>query len=691
MQKRGLQLPVQYLKGVGPKKSALLQKLGISNVNDLLYYFPNHYEDRRNRKLIFEISPGDYVNIQGRIVSINESVTKKSGFRILEVIISDGTGYLRAKWFNQSYLKNIFKSGAEVTIFGKVQLDITARGFEILNPDFEIVDNNVRNDNTEILPVYRLTEGLSQKQLRNIIKSAFEYAHHYIEEFLPENLIKELNLPQLQESLFHIHFPPRDMDIESLNEKRTEYHKRVIFDELFLLQLGILLSRNSRLSEKGKSIVSNGKLIDEFMRNLPFELTNAQKRVISEILHDMKRPIPMNRLLQGDVGSGKTIVAVIAMLAAVEAGYQAALMAPTEILAEQHFMNMLNLLKGLHVNVVIHTSEHDKYAHAIASGAADIIVGTHALIQENVKFKNLGLVIIDEQHRFGVIQRFLLKKKGFNPDTLVMTATPIPRTLALTLYGDLDYSVIDELPAGRKPVLTKVLNPEDKKIAYKMIEEEIREGGQVYIIYPLIEESEALDLKNAKQGFEALKKMFHQYKIGMIHGKIPSKQREEIMKEFRKGEIKILVSTTVIEVGVDVPNASLMIITNAERFGLAQLHQLRGRVGRGLRPSKCILIPYNLTEEARLRLNAMVNYNDGFKIAEEDLKIRGPGELFGTKQSGLPDLKSANLIRDREILELARKHAESTLNKYPHLRGLVPLKAKLEEFWKDKLDVFTVA
>lgn len=691
MQKRGLQLPVQYLKGVGPKKSALLQKLGISNVNDLLYYFPNHYEDRRNRKLIFEISPGDYVNIQGRIVSINESVTKKSGFRILEVIISDGTGYLRAKWFNQSYLKNIFKSGAEVTIFGKVQLDITARGFEILNPDFEIVDNNVRNDNTEILPVYRLTEGLSQKQLRNIIKSAFEYAHHYIEEFLPENLIKELNLPQLQESLFHIHFPPRDMDIESLNEKRTEYHKRVIFDELFLFQLGILLSRNSRLSEKGKSIVSNGKLIDEFMRNLPFELTNAQKRVISEILHDMKRPIPMNRLLQGDVGSGKTIVAVIAMLAAVEAGYQAALMAPTEILAEQHFMNMLNLLKGLHVNVVIHTSEHDKYAHAIASGAADIIVGTHALIQENVKFKNLGLVIIDEQHRFGVIQRFLLKKKGFNPDTLVMTATPIPRTLALTLYGDLDYSVIDELPAGRKPVLTKVLNPEDKKIAYKMIEEEIREGGQVYIIYPLIEESEALDLKNAKQGFEALKKMFPQYKIGMIHGKIPSKQREEIMKEFRKGEIKILVSTTVIEVGVDVPNASLMIITNAERFGLAQLHQLRGRVGRGLRPSKCILIPYNLTEEARLRLNAMVNYNDGFKIAEEDLKIRGPGELFGTKQSGLPDLKSANLIRDREILELARKHAESTLNKYPHLRGLVPLKAKLEEFWKDKLDVFTVA
>lgn len=691
MQKRGLQLPVQYLKGVGPKKSALLQKLGISNVNDLLYYFPNHYEDRRNRKLIFEISPGDYVNIQGRIVSINESVTKKSGFRILEVIISDGTGYLRAKWFNQSYLKNIFKSGAEVTIFGKVQLDITARGFEILNPDFEIVDNNVRNDNTEILPVYRLTEGLSQKQLRNIIKSAFEYAHHYIEEFLPENLIKELNLPQLQESLFHIHFPPRDMDIESLNEKRTEYHKRVIFDELFLLQLGILLSRNSRLSEKGKSIVSNGKLIDEFMRNLPFELTNAQKRVISEILHDMKRPIPMNRLLQGDVGSGKTIVAVIAMLAAVEAGYQAALMAPTEILAEQHFMNMLNLLKGLHVNVVIHTSEHDKYAHAIASGAADIIVGTHALIQENVKFKNLGLVIIDEQHRFGVIQRFLLKKKGFNPDTLVMTATPIPRTLALTLYGDLDYSVIDELPAGRKPVITKVLNPENKKIAYKMIEEEIREGGQVYIIYPLIEESEALDLKNAKQGFEALKKMFPQYKIGMIHGKIPSKQREEIMKEFRKGEIKILVSTTVIEVGVDVPNASLMIITNAERFGLAQLHQLRGRVGRGLRPSKCILIPYNLTEEARLRLNAMVNYNDGFKIAEEDLKIRGPGELFGTKQSGLPDLKSANLIRDREILELARKHAESTLNKYPNLRGIVPLRAKLEEFWKDKLDVFTVA
>jgi ATP-dependent DNA helicase RecG len=691
MQKQGLKLPIQYLKGVGPKKSLLLQKLGIHTVNDTIYFLPNHYEDRRNKKYIYEITPGDFVNIQGKIVQVNETITRKSNYRILEVIISDGTGFLKAKWFNQSYLKKILLPKTQIKLFGKIQLDIKKHSFEILNPDFEIVEKNGTEQNSEILPIYRLTEGLSQRQLQDIIKSALEYAKVYLQDYLPEFLIEKLKLPKLSEAIFNIHFPPKDIDIKSLNEKNTPFHRRLIFDEFFLLQLGIILTKNARLNEKGISMNSNGKLINEFIKNLPFKLTKAQERVINEILEDMRKPTPMNRLLQGDVGSGKTVVAIIAMLAAVEAGYQAALMAPTEILAEQHFLNITSLLKGLKVNTIIHTSEHDKYTHVISSGIANIIIGTHALIQDYVKFKNLGLVIIDEQHRFGVIQRYLLKKKGVNPDTLVMTATPIPRTLALTVYGDLDYSIIDELPSGRKPVITKVIDPDNKKIVYKMIEDEIKDRGQVYIVYPIIEESEKVDLKNAKKGYEVLQKMFPHYRLGLIHGKIPSKQREEIMKSFRKGDIKILVATTVIEVGVDVPNASLMIITNAERFGLAQLHQLRGRVGRGVRPSKCILIPYNLSEEAKLRLNAMITFNDGFKIAEADLNIRGPGELFGTKQSGMPDLKLVNIIRDKEILEIARQEAELILKKDPYLNNFHLLREKLEEFWKNKIDNFTVA
>lgn len=690
MQYKGLQLSIQYLKGVGPKKSLLLQKLGINTVNDAIYYLPNHYEDRRNKKLIYEIRSGDYVNIQGKIVQVNEIISR-NGLKILEAVVSDGTGFLRAKWFNQGYLKKILKSKAEIKLFGKIQLDFRGHSFEILNPDFEIVNKDITEKKTEILPIYNLTEGLSQKQLQGIIKSALEYSKIYLDDYLPEELIKKLKLPKLSEAIFNVHFPPADIDIKNLNERNTPYHKRIIFDELFLLNMGIILTKNSRLNEKGIPMSSSGNLINEFINNLPFKLTKAQKRVVDEILDDMRKPVPMNRLLQGDVGSGKTVVALIAMLAAVEAGYQAALMAPTEILAEQHFLNITSLLRDLKVKTVIHTSEYDNYAHTISSGTADIVIGTHALIQEYVKFKNLGLVIIDEQHRFGVMQRYLLKKKGINPDTLVMTATPIPRTLALTVYGDLDYSIIDELPSGRKPILTEVIDPNNKKIAYKMIEEEIKNGGQVYVVYPLIEESEVLDLKNATKGYEVLQKMFPQYSIGLIHGKMSAKQRDETMKAFRKGDIKILVATTVIEVGVDVPNASLMIITNAERFGLAQLHQLRGRVGRGRRHSKCILIPYKLTEEAKLRLNAMVNFNDGFKIAEEDLNIRGPGEIFGTKQSGMPDLKTANILKDKEILEIARKEAELILGENPYLKGLPLLKTKLEEFWKNKIDNFTVA
>ncbi|GAQ95424.1 ATP-dependent DNA helicase RecG [Thermodesulfovibrio aggregans] len=685
----GLNLPIQYLKGVGPKKANLLKKLGIQTVKDALYYLPSQYEDRRNKKNIFDIKPGEIVTVEGHIVQINEIKTK-TNLSIIEAIISDATGYLMAKWFNQLYLKKILKTKQKIKIFGKAQIDWSGNYIEIVNPEYEIVENS-NHQNHEIVPVYRVTQGLSQRQIQSIMKVAVEFAIPFIEEYLPEKILKKLNLPYLNESLKSIHFPPKDSDVKSLNEKNSLFHKRIIFDELFLLQLGILMMKQSRLIEKGISFNPEGKLLRKFLENLPFKLTNAQQRVITEILQDMKKPTPMNRLLQGDVGSGKTVVALAAMLAAIECGYQAALMAPTEILAEQHYLNIYSMLKGLPVNVLIYTSTHNKHANLIASGDANLVVGTHALIQEDVHFKNLGFVVIDEQHRFGVIQRAMLKKKGLNPDTLVMTATPIPRTMALTVYGDLDYSVLDELPKGRKPILTKVIEPQNKKIIYKMIEEEIKSGGQVYVVYPLIEESEAMDLKSATQGYEGLQKLFPQYRVGLLHGKMPSRQREDIMKEFRNGRINILVATTVIEVGVDVPNATLMIITHAERFGLAQLHQLRGRVGRGDRPSKCILLPYKLTEEAKLRLKAIVNYSDGFRIAEEDMKIRGPGELFGVKQSGMPDLKVADLIRDQSLLEIARKEAESLLKENSALNSHPKIRILLEEFWKDRTEIFMTA
>lgn len=690
MNSKGLDLPIQYIKGVGPKKAFLLQKLGIKTVKDAVYYLPFQYEDRRNRKKIFEIQPGEPVSIEGKIVQINETKPKPN-LSILEIVVSDKTGFIKAKWFNQGYLKKIFKEKQSIRIFGKPQLDFRGVYLEILNPHYELTDDDSNSTDCRIVPVYRLTEGISQKQLQSIIENTLDFALPFIEDYVPENIIKKLEMPSLREAISNVHSPPENVDIKLLNEWKSIYHRRLVFNEMFLLQLGILLLKRNRLAEKGLSLKPEGKLLQKFLSQIPFKLTSAQKRVIDEIVADMGKPTPMNRLLQGDVGSGKTFVALAAMLTAVECGYQAALMAPTEILAEQHFFNISNMLKGLPVNVTILTSLYNRGANLIASGAADIVIGTHALIQEGIIFRKLGLVVIDEQHRFGVIQRALLKKKGTSPDTLVMTATPIPRTMALTVYGDLDYSVLDELPPGRKPVITKVVDSENKKLIYRMIEDEINSGGQVYVVYPLIEESETMDLKSATQGYEALQRIFPSFKVGLLHGKMPAKQREEVMRDFRNGKIDILVATTVIEVGVDVPNATLMIITHAERFGLAQLHQLRGRVGRGQRPSKCILIPYKTTEEAKLRLRAMINYTDGFKIAEEDMKIRGPGEIFGVKQSGMPDLKIADFLRDRDILEIARTEAERLLQENPTLKAVSSLQAQLQEYWRDRVDIFMTA
>ena len=698
-----LSSPVQYIKGVGPQRAGLLSRLGITTIRDSLFYLPCRYEDRSSAKKIVHLSYDVFHTITGKVVSA-EVVTpnpRRPRLKIFEVVITDGSGLLKAKWFNQIYLKRIFKPGQEVVLYGLVKRNYWGAGFELTNPEYEILDesdsasapaNSVQIHTGRVVPLYRLTEGLSQKQLRNIIHAVLGSSISSLEDTTPAEIIKALGLPGLQESLMNVHFPEASDSLEDFNRGVSLYHQRLAFDELFILQLGLAALKRGEVREKGIAFSPDGRSINRLLGALPFKLTKAQERVFEDILRDMRAPVPMNRLIQGDVGSGKTIVALLSMLAAVESGYQAALMAPTEILAEQHYINIHGLVEDLGLTIQLLTgSKKNKGLDTISSGNADIVIGTHALIQEGVSFKKLGLIVIDEQHRFGVMQRATLKKKGTNPDTLIMTATPIPRTLALTLYGDLDYSVIDELPPNRSPVITRQVYEKQKHSVYRLIEDEAKKGRQIYVVYPVIEETDKTNLKAAITGREAFQMKFPQLKVGLIHGRMKPAEREEIMREFKSGSIHILVSTTVIEVGVDVPNATLMIIIHAERFGLAQLHQLRGRVGRGGSQAYCILLSYGLTEDSKRRLDVMVKTNDGFIIAEEDLNIRGPGEFFGTKQSGLPDLKVANIVRDVKLLEAARKEAFSLMEKDPSLSAYPRLRNSLEDFWGKRLELFKTA
>ena len=692
-----LNLPVQYLKGVGPKMAERFAAKKISTVEDLIFFLPRTYEDRRE---IRKINRLEAEKIQTAVGSVISSQYRHYGRKkILETVISDGTANLKAKWFKgqMSYLLGIFKIGTKVIFTGEVRPDYG--GKQMIHPDYEILDEkdeeNLLNFK-RIVPVYSETEGLHQKYFRKVMNFALENYSRYVASPIPDNICEKRNLMNIHEALLSVHFPGNNEDVENFISSRSQAHRRLIYDEFFFFQLGMAIKKSRRILDKGISFNISGGMLKKFYSNLSFGLTEAQKRVIGEIQKDMSEETAMNRLLQGDVGSGKTIVSMAAMITACENSYQAAIMAPTEILAKQHFENISSWAEQLGLNVVLLTGSMSNAARSevlnqIQSGDANIIIGTHALIQEDVDFHKLGMVVIDEQHRFGVMQRATLRGKGINADVLVMTATPIPRTLAMTVYGDLDVSVIDEMPPGKKPVRTMLISESKRDKVYQTIRMELAKDNQVFIVYPLVEESEVLDLKDATNMSKHLQKdIFPNHRIGLIHGKMKEKEKDEVMREFLENKIQILVSTTVIEVGIDVPRASLMVIEHAERFGLSQLHQLRGRVGRRDIPSSCILLAdYRCSADARKRLKVMEKTTDGFAIAEEDLAIRGPGDFLGTRQSGLPDFRIASIIRDARILNDAKEDAFALAARDPFLEKPehMILKETLIWKWQGKLDL----
>lgn len=677
-----LSTPIQYLKGVGPKYAAVLNAAGLFTIEDLLHYKPFRYEDRTNFKSIKSLRDGEYAVVRGEITLSGVYSTRKSGIKIFEMAVRDESGFVNVKFFNQPYLKSVLKEGRRVIVYGQAKYDtFKLPSLCFINPEYEIVEEDKDSylHTGRVVPVYKRIGELTGKSLRKMIYTAIEQLSEEPFDPLPDYLKNRHQFGSKRKALIDLHVPQisnsdflaKAQALEDYNSGRSPAHTQLIFEEFFQLQVGLNYLRRQRKQEiKGRTYQINDRVREAIKKMLVFHPTQAQKRVLKEIVDDMCSPKPMHRLLQGDVGCGKTVVALQAMILAIENGYQTALMAPTEILAEQHAFTVKNWLsktgyRSALVTGSVKKSAKEQIKHQIADGAIDLVIGTHALIQEEVRFKNLGFVVIDEQHRFGVLQRADLIKKGYNPDTLVMTATPIPRSLSLTVYGDLDVSVIDELPSGRLPVRTLLKTERDRRQVYDMIREQVRKGHQVYVIYPLVEESEKLDLKAATQMAEHLARdVFPDVRVGLLHGQMTSHEKEEAMGRFAAGEINILVSTTVIEVGVDVANATLMVVEHAERFGLSQLHQLRGRVGRGTAQATCILLTDAYSSgDAQRRLQIMCQTNDGFKISEVDLEIRGPGELAGTKQSGLPEFKFGNIVRDRRLLELARAEAEEFLGR----------------------------
>jgi ATP-dependent DNA helicase RecG len=697
--------PIQYLKGVGPKRAEWLARLGIKTLEDFLYYLPWRYEDRSRLKSIAQVIPGEEQTVCGVVQSTHLTITSRRGFKIVEMLLGDESGSILVKWFNQPYLQKRFKTGQRLMLFGRVAVNPRrGRGLEIENPVYEFLDDEtpaVGLHSGRIVPIYHETHGLTSRPVRSLMKTILEEYAPGLREMLPQSVLKAHHLIPLSEALPRAHFPSAGTSLEVLNQGRSDAHRRLAFDELFLLQLGLGLKRRETAEEpRGTAFDTEGPYLRRFLEGLPYRLTSAQSAVLGEIKRDMARPHPMNRLLQGDVGCGKTVVALAAMVIAVDNGYQAVLMVPTEILAEQHYLSLKRWFAPFKRPCLLLTGGQSKgeSAKALRFAASDepaFVVGTHALIQGEVRFGRLGLVVVDEQHKFGVMQRALLREKGYHPDVLIMTATPIPRTLALTVHGDLDLSVIDELPQGRAPIETRLCYESKRSQAYALVAEQVAQGRQAYVVYPIVEESEKTDLKAATQMADHLQReVFPSMTVGLLHGRMRMDEKERVMEAFKNGRIQILVATTVIEVGIDVPNATVMVIEHAERFGLSQLHQLRGRVGRGRHRSYCLLLAAaRVSEEGRRRLNTMVRSHDGFVIAEEDLAIRGPGEFFGTRQSGLPELRVANILRDAKLLEAAREEAWKMLSRDPQLTRPehAALKAALARKWKGKLELFTVS
>ena len=678
----GLQTNVQMLKGVGPHRAELLAQRGIYTLEDLLNYLPFRYEDRIHFSKIKDVQPNNTYTLRARVMS-GQAVRGMYGRdAIYHLLVQDDTGSLPCKFFHGGFLEGRLKPGLELILHGKVEIDKQrpARR-EMINPTFEILGGE-DVDSTEmgrIVPIYEAIGTFGTRQIRRAIYATLQDLDQHILDILPAELQKRLGFPSRRDALIQTHFPPPTEALEALNQFRSPAQQRLIFEEFFLYQLSLALGRKATRKENAIPFrVREDRVRDALKKILPFKPTTAQKRVLAEIAADLERPTPMNRLLQGDVGSGKTIVALQAAVIAMENGCQAALMAPTEILAVQHYLSARRILApgGYHVELLISGLKPSEKAAArerIQSGEAQFVIGTHAVIEDNVEFHRLGLVAIDEQHRFGVLQRKKLMDKavrhGHAPHVLVLTATPIPRTLSLTLYGDLDVSKIDELPPGRTPIDTRMTNESHLPGVWESLRKEVQAGRQAYIVYPVIEESK-LELKAAVEEYERLSKLiFPKLKVGLLHGRLSSDEKEGVMQLFRRNKVQILVATTVVEVGVDVPNATVMVVEHAERFGLSQLHQLRGRIGRGAQKSHCVLVaPARLTDEGRARLETMVRTNNGFEIAEADLQLRGPGEFFGTRQSGELGFQVASPLRDRAMLELARKEA-FTLVEDPAKKG----------------------
>ncbi len=723
------EIPIQFAKGVGPRRARLLEKLGVQTLEDAFWFLPWRYENRLEVLPIGNLLPGMKATIKGRVQKVWVKTTYRRGLVVVTVTVRDETGLIECVFFNQPYLEKTFAPGVSLLLTGSVlsdssgSLPMTMRG-----PEYELLDEDELPDmcGGRIVPVYHETNGLSSKQIRRIMRSIFDHYAGYLQEMLPTAMRMQLGVTTLPEALPVLHFPSQERSVEALNAYATPEHQRLAFEELFLLQLALAMRRQEQTQDiEGIAFAVRNPLVEQLKTVLPFLLTSAQDRVIKEISHDMGQPISMNRLLQGDVGCGKTVVALHAIVMACGSGYQAALMAPTEVLSEQHYLSLFPIFDALGVRCLLLKGgqtgrERGKILAGIQSGQVQVVVGTHALLQPDVHFAKLGLVIVDEQHKFGVLQRAQLRGKApWHPDVLVMTATPIPRTLAMTLYGDLDVSVIDQFPPGKKPVKTMLFPTGQRKEAHRLMRKELEAGRQAYVVYPLVEPSEKIDLQAAIEAAEQLREECAPFRIGLLHGRLPSREKQMVMAQFKKKEIDVLVATTVVEVGLDVHNATVMLIEHAERFGLAQLHQLRGRVGRGLYQGYCVLIhglgkisPYSqliplklessrrsLDEigrssqgeafspsTARRRLGVFAQCEDGFALAEEDLKIRGPGHVLGVKQWGEMDFRVADLARDTVLLIKAKQMAVEILESDPRL--ILPdhriLKETLFRKWGEK-------